>query len=130
MMKTAHLGEVFECFERKIVCADDAKYNMKGKPAPDVFLTAAKELLGRDVGMPEDQCTDGQKEERAKGLVFEDAIPGLQAGKRAGMSGRIAAYYISEPTLTRCIQLSGFQTLTFLILDIQEKKRQIRQLNR
>jgi pseudouridine 5'-phosphatase len=86
-MKTAHLGEVFDCFEGKIVCADDVKYVMKGKPAPDVFLTAAKELLGRNVGMPEEQCTDEKREERAKGLVFEDAIPGLQAGKRAGMSG-------------------------------------------
>jgi len=89
VMKTAHLGEVFDCFEGKIVCADDAKYDMKGKPAPDVFLTAAKELLGRNVGIPGEQCTNDQREERAKGLVFEDAIPGLQAGKRAGMSGVI-----------------------------------------
>jgi pseudouridine-5'-monophosphatase len=88
-MKTAHLGEVFDCFEGRIVCADDAKYVMKGKPAPDVFLIAAKELLGRDVGIPGEQCTGPQKEERARGLVFEDAIPGFQAGKRAGMSGAI-----------------------------------------
>lgn len=90
MMKTAHLGEVFGCFEGKVVCADDEKYSMKGKPEPDVFLTAAKEVLGRDVGVPGESCTSDQKEERAKGLVFEDAIPGLQAGKRAGMSGMMS----------------------------------------
>ena len=102
MIKTAHLSEVFDCFEDKIVCADDAKYNMKGKPAPDVFLTAAK-VLGRDVGMPEEQCTNSRREERAKGLVFEDAIPGMQAGKRAGMSGRITAYYAPDPSLIRVV---------------------------
>jgi len=61
---------------------------MCGKPAPDIFLVAAKELLGRDVGRPDVECTDAQREERAKGLVFEDALPGMQAGKRAGMSGK------------------------------------------
>jgi hypothetical protein len=93
-MKTAHLGEVFNCFEGRVVCADDAKYVMKGKPAPDVFLTAAKELLGRDVGIPGERCTDTQEEERASGLVFEDAIPGFQAGKRAGMSGTITTFLL------------------------------------
>jgi pseudouridine-5'-monophosphatase len=59
---------------------------MRGKPNPDVFLVAAREFLGRAVGDGE-ECTDSEKLERAKGLVFEDAIPGMQAGKRAGMSG-------------------------------------------
>ncbi|KAF8236022.1 HAD-like protein [Tricholoma matsutake] len=102
MTKTAHLGEVFECFDDKIVCADDAKYNMNGKPAPDVFLTAARESLGRDVGMAGEQCTDEQKKERAKGLVFEDAIPGLQAGKRAGMS----VVWVPDPNLLE-VEYSG-----------------------
>jgi len=101
-MKTAHLGEVFNCFEGRVVCADDAKYVMKGKPAPDVFLTAAKELLGRDVGIPGERCNDTQEEERASGLVFEDAIPGFQAGKRAGMS----VVWVPDPALLS-VEYSG-----------------------
>ncbi|KAJ6538871.1 HAD-like domain-containing protein [Mycena vulgaris] len=86
-LKTGHHGEIFGCFEGKIVCGDDAKWNMRGKPEPDIFLVAAREILGRDVG-PADSTdvTAGQLEERRKGLVFEDALPGMQAGKRAGMS--------------------------------------------
>jgi HAD superfamily hydrolase (TIGR01509 family) len=41
----------------------------KGKPDPEVYLTAAKTL-----NMPPDRC-----------VVFEDAILGIQAGKNAGM---------------------------------------------
>ena len=85
-MKTAHLQDVMSCFEGKIVCGDDDEYNMRGKPAPDIFLTAAA-VLGRDVGKPLDTPTMKEIEERARGLVFEDAVAGVQAGKRAGMSG-------------------------------------------
>ena len=42
---------------------------LKGKPAPDMYLEAAKRL----------------KVEPKKCLVFEDIIPGILAGKRAGM---------------------------------------------
>lgn len=41
----------------------------KGKPAPDVYLEAAKRL-----GVKPENC-----------LVFEDIVPGIQAGKSAGM---------------------------------------------
>lgn len=42
----------------------------KGKPAPDVYLAAAKRL-----GAKPSQC-----------LVFEDIVPGIMAGKNAGMA--------------------------------------------
>lgn len=41
----------------------------KGKPAPDVYLAAAKQLQ-----VPPERC-----------LVFEDILAGIQAGKSAGM---------------------------------------------
>ncbi|KAJ7139057.1 HAD-like domain-containing protein [Mycena epipterygia] len=85
-LKTGHLGEIFDCFEGKVVCGDDKKWNMRGKPEPDIFLVAAREILGRDVGPADTSVTTSQLEERRKGLVFEDALPGMQAGKRAGMS--------------------------------------------
>ncbi|KAG6873446.1 hypothetical protein C0995_015535 [Termitomyces sp. Mi166 len=84
-LKTGHLGEVFDCFEGNIVCGDDVQYQMRGKPFPDIFLVAAREMLGRDVGQAE-SCSSDEACERAKGLVFEDGVPGMQAGKRAGMS--------------------------------------------
>ncbi|KAI9439130.1 HAD-like protein [Lactarius indigo] len=85
--KTAHLQHVFSRFGEHVVCGDDGAG--RGKPFPDVFLAAAR-ALGRAVGPNEDDGTAGVEEaeraERARGLVFEDAIPGVQAGKRAGMS--------------------------------------------
>lgn len=73
-LKTAHLhDEVFRHFEGKVVCADDAcMQGRRSKPAPDVFLEAAKLLDIADVG-------------QKTGLVFEDAIPGVQAAAAAGM---------------------------------------------
>ena len=49
-----------------IVCAEDVP---NGKPAPDIFLEAA-----RLIGVPPEAC-----------LVFEDTDPGIEAAKRAGM---------------------------------------------
>jgi hypothetical protein len=43
-------------------------------------------MLGMDVGK-EEQCTTEQQDVRSKGLVFEDAVAGAIAGKRAGMKG-------------------------------------------
>ncbi|KAK0240668.1 HAD-like domain-containing protein [Armillaria nabsnona] len=86
--KVGHLAEVFECFEGNVVCADDERWegiDMKAKPAPDIFLVAARELLGKDVGEP-GPVSEDQNLERKKGLVFEDGFAGVQAGKRAGMN--------------------------------------------
>jgi pseudouridine 5'-phosphatase len=86
-LKPNHLRALFGYFKGRIVCADDVGYEMKGKPNPDIFLTAARDMLGRPVGDNLPECGNVEREERGKGLVFEDAIFGMQAGKRAGMSG-------------------------------------------
>lgn len=49
-----------------VVAADDVQ---RGKPAPDSFLLAARQM-----NVPAEQC-----------LVFEDAEPGIQAAEAAGM---------------------------------------------
>ncbi|KAG2132546.1 HAD-like protein [Suillus cothurnatus] len=67
-----------------IVCSDDVAGKTTGKPEPYIFLHAAG-VLGKAVGVTE-QCTEAEAVERSKGLVFEDAVYGVQAGKRAGMS--------------------------------------------
>ncbi|KAF9444772.1 HAD-like protein [Macrolepiota fuliginosa MF-IS2] len=85
-MKTGHLQDVFGCFEGKVICGDDTYHAARGKPAPDIFIIAAGKLLSRNVGPIEGFITEEQWEERRKGLIFEDGLPGMQAGKRAGMS--------------------------------------------
>ncbi len=62
IMKVHHLEHYFDC----IMTACEVK---KGKPAPDIYLTVAKKLAVN----PSD-C-----------LVFEDIVPGIMAGKNAGM---------------------------------------------
>ncbi|GBE80618.1 Putative uncharacterized hydrolase [Sparassis crispa] len=92
-LKSAHLGDaLFDAFGGRVVCADDGLVRPgRGKPHPDIFLVTAETCLGRAVGLGEEgepgvEVSDEQRRERASGLVFEDAIPGLQAGKRAGMN--------------------------------------------
>lgn len=57
---------------------------IKGKPAPDIYLAAARELK-----VNPENC-----------LVFEDIIPGIKAGKNAGMKVCAVedAYSIAERT--------------------------------
>ena len=43
---------------------------LKGKPAPDIYLKVAS-----DLGVRPEEC-----------LVFEDILPGLMAGRNAGMT--------------------------------------------
>jgi len=59
-----HIG-LFDCFDA-IVTADDVEHH---KPAPDVFLEAARRL-----GVEPAHCR-----------VYEDTDPGVEAARRAGM---------------------------------------------
>ena len=56
-------------FENYFSCIMTACDVGKGKPAPDIYLEVARQL----------------KVDPARCLVFEDIIPGIQAGKNAGM---------------------------------------------
>ncbi len=124
--KVGHLAEVFDCFEGNIVCADDERWKeiaMKAKPAPDIFLVAARELLGRDVGEP-GPVSEDQILERKKGLVFEDGFAGVQAGKRAGMNGPFISLYTKHQWLME-YQWYGYQIAIFWAWSILETKRQM-----
>ncbi|THU95502.1 HAD-like protein [Dendrothele bispora CBS 962.96] len=114
--------EVFGVFDGKVVCGDDEQYGMRGKPNPDIFLVAAKEMLSRDVGnlvgINEDgskELTEEQLEERRKGLVFEDGLPGVQAGKRAGMN----VVWIPDPNLLN-VEYTGEEKADQLLKSIED----------
>ena len=68
VVKSRHLDQYFDC----IMTGCDVE---KGKPSPDIYLAVAREM-----GVSPENC-----------LVFEDIIPGIQAGKAAGM--RVCAVY-------------------------------------
>lgn len=56
-------------FGKNFDCIMTACEVQKGKPAPDIYLAVAQKL-----GVKPDNC-----------LVFEDIVPGIMAGKNAGM---------------------------------------------
>jgi len=120
-LKTNHLSQVFGCFDGKFVCADDPREGIRAKPNPDVFLVAAKEMLGRDVGPAKGEMEEGveltvaQKKERSRGLVLEDALLGMQAGKRAGMT----VVWVPDPNLLD-VEFSGIEQADQTLKSIEE----------
>ncbi|KAF9227201.1 HAD-like protein [Gyrodon lividus] len=126
LLKSANLrDEIFGYFgcgvdgkEEMVVCADDVAGKTSGKPDPYIFLFAAREKLGRDVGDGEGKCVGPEQIlERGKGLVFEDAIPGVQAGKRAGMS----VVWVPDPNLL-AVEYSGEHIADQTLRSIEEFK--------
>ncbi|RHZ63671.1 hypothetical protein CDV55_106512 [Aspergillus turcosus] len=80
-LKTDHLQDLFSAFpESQRVLGDDPRIGKgRGKPLPDIYLLALETINEglRQRGEPEirpEEC-----------LVFEDAVPGVEAGRRAGM---------------------------------------------
>ena len=79
-LKTDHLKELFEVFETsKRVLGDDARIPKgRGKPAPDIYLLALR--------IVNESLPEGEKQILPEEcLVFEDSVPGIEAGRRAGM---------------------------------------------
>ncbi|TQV90660.1 hypothetical protein V2A60_006871 [Cordyceps javanica] len=79
-LKTNHLQELFSVFpEARRVKGDDERLQPgRGKPLPDIFLLALKtvndSLPAGEPPIAPEEC-----------LVFEDSVPGVEAGRRAGM---------------------------------------------
>lgn len=91
-LKTLHHGAWFAKFQC-IVLGDDPEVR-KGKPAPDIFLTAAARL-----GILPEQC-----------LVLEDAPSGVEAARAAGMA--VAA--VPNPAMGREPYAAASEILTSL----------------
>jgi pseudouridine 5'-phosphatase len=79
-LKTDHLEEFFRAFtQRRRVMGDDPRIpEGKGKPAPDIYLLAL-EMINETLPAGEEKI----KPEEC--LVFEDSVPGVESGRRAGM---------------------------------------------
>lgn len=80
-LKTQHLPELFEQFpsENRVLGDDPRIPTGRGKPSPDIYLVA---LEGINRGIRRE---GGQEVTPEECLVFEDAVPGVEAGRRAGM---------------------------------------------
>ncbi|KAI9756912.1 MAG: hypothetical protein M4579_003666 [Chaenotheca gracillima] len=81
-IKTKHLKHIFSLFPEQLrVLGDDPRIPPgRGKPAPDIYLLALKTIndalheRGDSRPIRPNEC-----------LVFEDSVPGVEAGRRAGM---------------------------------------------
>ncbi|WYZ45007.1 hypothetical protein EsH8_VIII_000323 [Colletotrichum jinshuiense] len=79
-LKSDHLTELFSVFptQRRVLGDDTRIAPGRGKPNPDIFLLALKTI--------NDSLTEGEKPITPEEcLVFEDSVPGVEAGRRAGM---------------------------------------------
>lgn len=89
-LKTQKWTDVFNSFDHKVLGGSDPDV-VQGKPAPDIFLVAARRF-------PDNP-------DPSKCLVFEDAPNGVKAALNAGMQvvmvpdSRLPKHYIENPTL-------------------------------
>lgn len=82
ILKSSHLSHLFDVYfkdEHKVL-GDDARIPAgRGKPAPDIYLLAMSTL---------NKTLEAQGEQPLRPeecLVFEDSVPGVESGRRAGM---------------------------------------------
>ncbi|KAL2267810.1 hypothetical protein VTJ83DRAFT_5087 [Remersonia thermophila] len=91
-LKTSHLTELFSVFEapRRVLGDDPRIPPGRGKPLPDIYLLALKTI---NDSLPEGERPIAPEE----CLVFEDSVPGVEAGRRAGMR----VVWVPHPMLKR-----------------------------
>lgn len=80
-IKTHGMKEMFSVFDEKcIVVGDDQRIPKgRGKPLPDIYLLALQCIN-------EELASQNEREiSPEECLVFEDSVPGVEAGRRAGM---------------------------------------------
>ncbi|XP_029156828.1 LOW QUALITY PROTEIN: pseudouridine-5'-phosphatase-like [Nylanderia fulva] len=89
-LKTQRWHDLFEIFDHKVIGGSDSEV-VHGKPAPDIFFTAAKRF--------------DDNPDPSKCLVFEDAPNGVKAALNAGMQvvmvpdPMLPKHYTNEATL-------------------------------
>ncbi|KAF8851916.1 HAD-like protein [Acephala macrosclerotiorum] len=81
--------------DRRVLGDDPRLAQGRGKPAPDIFLMALKTI--------NNTLAEGEKLIKSEEcLVFEDSVPGLEAGRRAAMRAvwvphpKLAAEYVGQ----------------------------------
>jgi pseudouridine 5'-phosphatase len=82
-IKTESMKEMFSVFSGdQIVTGDDDRVPKgRGKPLPDIYLVAL-ETINEHIR----KTSPGESEVRPEEcIVFEDSVPGVEAGRRAGM---------------------------------------------
>ena len=90
-LKTGHLEDrLFKYFDQEYrVLGDDPRIPQgRGKPCPDIYLLAL-ETLNAGIRRRNEASGKGDGLEKevtpAECLVFEDSVPGVESGRRAGM---------------------------------------------
>ncbi|GAB7361602.1 hypothetical protein MBLNU230_g1654t1 [Neophaeotheca triangularis] len=80
-LKTAHLEPDFAVFapEQRVLGDDKRIGKGRGKPAPDIYLVALETVNARV------RAEGGREVRPEECLVFEDSVPGVESGRRAGM---------------------------------------------
>ncbi|KAF2764988.1 HAD-like protein [Teratosphaeria nubilosa] len=80
-LKTDHQKDLFDVFpqEQRILGDDPQIAQGRGKPAPDIYLLALSTINERRIREGKDEIKP------AECLVFEDSVPGIESGRRAGM---------------------------------------------
>lgn len=80
-LKSSHLGHLFDVFPKdQQVLGDDPRIAPgRGKPAPDIYLLALQTINTRRAAQNLKPIAP------AECLVFEDSVPGVESGRRAGM---------------------------------------------
>ncbi|WFD49244.1 pseudouridine 5'-phosphatase [Malassezia furfur] len=99
---------LFRHFGDRAICGDDKAVVGRGKPTPDIFLVAAHHGLGLQhseegqqfldrVRLPGEEHDGTLRGAEHEILVFEDALPGVQAGLAAGMR----VVWVPDPNLRK-----------------------------